>query len=52
MTVNDMSLSNIFFDRLIKTACMMASEVGDTWIKYVFNLLSIIRFNYPAANCC
>ena len=33
VTVNEMSLFNIFLVLLVKTECMMVSKMGVTWIK-------------------
>ena len=33
VTVNEMSLFNIFLVFLMKTECMMMSKMGATWIK-------------------
>ena len=36
VTVNEMSLFNMFLILLVKTDCMMVSKMGATWIKICY----------------
>ena len=47
VTVNEMSLFNMFSVLLVKTDCMMVSKMGATWIKISYYMF----FQFSSSSC-